>query len=47
MAGAPVVAVFLLVEQTPIPPVAGLALTVARFHSPPLDLSETDSVLRI
>jgi hypothetical protein len=41
------VTAFLPVESTPILLVAESALTIAQFHSPPLSLSETNSVLRI
>ena len=42
-----VVAVFLLVEPTQILLVADSGLTITRFLSPPLSLSETNSVLRV
>ena len=42
-----VVTAFLPVAPTPILMVADSALTIAQFHSPPLSLSETNSVLRI
>lgn len=44
---AAAVTAFLHVEPTPILVVADSALTIAQFHSPPLSLSETNSVLRI
>lgn len=46
---APVVVVtaFLSVAPTPILMVADSALTIAQFHSPPIGLSETNSVLRL
>jgi hypothetical protein len=42
-----VVTAFLPVTPTPILLVADSALTIAQFHSPPLSLSETTSVLRL
>jgi hypothetical protein len=42
-----VVTAFLPVEPTSILLVSDSALTIAQFHSPPLSLSETNSVLRI
>jgi hypothetical protein len=44
---ATVVTVFLPVDSVQIFLVADSALTIAQFHSPPLSLSETNSVLRI
>lgn len=46
---APVVVVtaFLPVAPTPILMVADSAVTIAQFHSPPIRLSETNSVLRL
>jgi hypothetical protein len=47
IAPAAVVTTFLSVEPTPILVVADSALTIAQFHSPPISLSETNSVLRL
>ena len=44
---ATVVTVFLPVDSAQIFLVADSALTIAQFHSPPLSLSETNSVLRL
>jgi hypothetical protein len=47
VATVPVVTAFLQAGPIPIPAVTGPALTISRFHSPPLSLSETNSILRI
>ena len=47
LAPVTVVTAFLPVAPTPILLVADSALTIAQFHSPPLRVSETNSVLRL
>ena len=47
VAPVPVVTAFLPAAPIPIQAVTDSALTISQFHSPPLSLSETNSILRI